>query len=903
MHETKWQHRYVVSPVTAQAKLKRDRSENPLRTRNRPRLVCDLVVNDMALTLVDWQYNQMVASVRGLDDIAKHRRFRLLRPQESVKDSPKSWWLYACRCHGLLKSLGRRRQPNYIRNNIRYLRLYLRLVNNPNETLSADEKMHKDDMERQRDYAELKLLREIGMGLVPAATQAVVPASSVKGRGMLLQWFPQWWGWYKPGDAEESAFNNPTIDEKHGDLLSMADIEKTPRIDPQSTAEEEAHRLEDDILNAFSVSVDNNSVLKRDAVFGKFDFTLRKGTMDICSGDASSQEVKPMLQLQFENLLLSVETRPRSGSHFVGLSLGTVCLKDRITLNTEFPDLVRPQQKEDVAAASTRQKAQKRLSTSVFSVISPSSPPVTVAPPTEPLFVLQYERKPLLYNTDYRLFVKTQSLDIVYNTGAVRWLVDFASKPHQVLSTRRRIEAMKDRTKRELMKNWENILEGDLSERRTWTFEIDISAPQIIFVENFSNKNGLVMLIDFGRLQLSNGPNGNVPGLGIGAGTKADSVTNTSTNKFGEDTGNGAGDGFSVEDDDDDDDAFMTPCSTPPGSNTDSPTLCTAVGDVPEIINKVDSMPLNEMSLHNKIYDKYNIDLTDLQVLVCKGKDGLLAASAKSSSPLHILDRFNISLQMERRVVLTTDPQYPSLKLSGTLPKLVVHVNEMKIAAINTMWTIFNAVDSSLNRSPTNETLVHQVPAEDPTEPVVANEAEDDCDLDPQRENSKLVLVQFAIDQMVLEVQSRGRGIAELQVTGVKAGFSKRPTESSVSLSVHGLLLADAIQSFGPDFELLIASHRHVGIDSVSGSLKQSEPCSPTSPGSPDPMQENMRRPTSPLTISKALNSLQKGTLWIEIIWNLFNFSLDRIFVLTFCFISFTPFLHVLCLLCNVNCV
>lgn len=46
-------------------------------------------------------------------------------------------------------------------------------------------------------------------------------------------------------------------------------------------------------------------------------------------------------------------------------------------------------------------------------------------------------------------------------------------------------------------------------------------------------------------------------------------------------------------------------------------------------------------------------------------------------------------------------------------------------------------------------------------------------------------------------------------------------------------------------------------MDSVSGSLKQSEPCSPQSPGSPDPNQD--RRPTSPQTISKAINSLQRG--------------------------------------------
>lgn len=43
-------------------------------------------------------------------------------------------------------------------------------------------------------------------------------------------------------------------------------------------------------------------------------------------------------------------------------------------------------------------------------------------------------------------------------------------------------------------------------------------------------------------------------------------------------------------------------------------------------------------------------------------------------------------------------------------------------------------------------------------------------------------------------------------------GFTKRPFDTSISLSVHGLLLVDALQTFGPDFELLIASHKHVGL-------------------------------------------------------------------------------------------
>lgn len=46
-------HEYIVSPVSAQAKFKRDRSEMPLRTRSRPRLTCDLVLNEVQLKLND----------------------------------------------------------------------------------------------------------------------------------------------------------------------------------------------------------------------------------------------------------------------------------------------------------------------------------------------------------------------------------------------------------------------------------------------------------------------------------------------------------------------------------------------------------------------------------------------------------------------------------------------------------------------------------------------------------------------------------------------------------------------------------------------------------------------------------------------------------------------------------
>lgn len=633
-----------------------------------------------------------------------------------------------------------------------------------------------------------------------------LPAS--QGRGMLLQWFPQWWGWYKTPANE---------------LMNAQDTNSTT-VDTSLPTPKDQNQLEDEILNALSSGTVDNSLLKRDTVFGKFNFTLKKGCLDILSNISGNDKL--MLQLQFQNLVLDIESRPRSGSHFVGLCLGSVLLKDFITENSEFPDLIKPQIKDDEPVSLVR-----RTRNNAFSIgnLSGGGSTNTGISNSEPIFQLNYERKPLSHNTDYRLLIKTQSLDIVYNIEPIKWMVDFVMKPHQLINTKKKIEAMKNKTKMELIKNWENILEGDLTERRTWTLEIDISAPQIIFVENFTLKNGTVVVIDFGRLQITNFTN-----TAINGATTTNNTSVDVANKHDDDL-----DSSLHRDQSEDDEAFMTPCSTPPGSHaSDSPTLCSAISDVLDSTNsngngtgsgshhEVEFNALNERSLHEKLYDRFKMDLTDMQVLVCKSNERWLFASNKGSSTLHVLDRFSISLQVERRAVYTTDPQYPNLTVSGTLPKLNAHVNEQKIAAITTMLDI---IYSTNIQTPHEETInlgknfASDVISEDNIDgiPNTPDRNEDATTATatpanaPQMLNeceaSKLFILQFSIDQMSLEVQSRGRCIAELQVSGVKAAFSKRPEDINITLSVHGLLLVDAIQSFGPDFELLIASHRHVG--------------------------------------------------------------------------------------------
>lgn len=142
---------------------------------------------------------------------------------------------------------------------------------------------------------------------------------------------------------------------------------------------------------------------------------------------------------------------------------------------------------------------------------------------------------------------------------AILWLIDFICKPHRY-SSNQKLQAMKRKTRRQLIKNWEQILEGDFDYRSSWDLQLNISAPQILLVEKFTDSNAAVIVVDFGRLRLTNGIETGEVVLKPG----------------------------SLESDDEE--RFETPCSTPPGSQEN--------GSVQ------DFQALSEAALHKKLYDR-----------------------------------------------------------------------------------------------------------------------------------------------------------------------------------------------------------------------------------------------------------------------------------------------------------
>lgn len=158
--------------------------------------------------------------------------------------------------------------------------------------------------------------------------------------------------------------------------------------------------------------------------------------------------------------------------------------------------------------------------------------------------------------------------------------------------------------------------------------------------------------------------------------------------------------------------------------------------------------------------------------------------------------------------------------MHGQLPKLVLHVSEQKVSALASCLRLLGTGAGATSQQdsahcPVPISTSNRVPLRRPNEASV------------------LLLGRFVVEQMSVELQSRGRCLAELQVSGVEVTCTRHPRVQSLQLRVQGLLLVDALQTHGPDFDLLLASHKHITMDSRSGSIRDSEPASPVSPASP----------------------------------------------------------------------
>lgn len=848
-------HEFILNPVSAQAKLKRDCSERPLNSRKRPRVVCDLELESIPLEITDEQYQCLITGGRSLHQLHKNRLYWKWRPREPVHDHARIWWRYAIACH-----MERIRERNHTSQwstvlekaaeNVLYVEAFKSYLVNP-VSLSAELKAVKDEQDEKRSFEELKALRDLAVFQLKQLTGGLDERRGSKddhffvdddspeepiaqAPSLLQQYFPSW---YSSSEAD------PEITEK---------VDESIRSPTAMSLDTSISPLEEEFIEGLADDI--HIVPYKDLIFAQINFVLKRGSFKLYSKrkiyeplPRQDDKGNLLFELEFNNVKLNCETRPRTRSYKFVLSLGAMYLRDMITKESVFPLLISPLNEEGAPLNSRASSSYHRNFAGISKSIQNFLPMASSKPTEEtPLFLFHYETRPFgTKKVDGKLHISSQPLNIVYNPAVLHCLSEFFKIPDELnrsaqLSAKlrsvayHRIEEAKQKTKEEFLKSLHSILDGHNSVRRNWDILCELSAPQIIIPEHFVNKDALLMVIDLGKFHFSN--------------TKeTQSEMNT---KNAEDPTK-----VNEDDDDADDEEFCTPASSP-----GSPLPSTKTSTNPDFA-KLDPN-LMESTVIDKMYDRFTMSMEGMQVIIGRVKDNWRNAHLKGSSSLHVLDKFSISLLIEIRVVPTNDPQWPSIVISGTLPKLNVHVNEEKIQSLERMTRLLILGDaereeaSKVSAACQTDDLLN-TPMSSPIEDEEIGNLFSDWNSKTSDVNSaaKLLLIQFCVSDMAVELQSQGRSIVELQVTGVKACLVKRPFDINMTLSVMSLLLVDALQTFGPNFELLVASHRHVMVDSLSGSLRGSEPVSPMSPVSPDPQYRSLE--DSALDINRKLSSLQ----------------------------------------------
>ncbi len=686
-------HSFLLNPVSATARVTRNCTEKPLNSQKTPRVKCDLSLEGITLELSDRQFQSVVAGGRTLLQVHKNQKYWKWRPELPVHGNAKQWWQYAITCH--MEVIHDRndaiRSATIIRKaseNVRYVESFKAYLLNP-VALDEDLRKHKDEMDATRSYEELKALRDIAVFHLSGDqgheeddffvstpdeqedSSGSAPVAEAQSASLLQRYFPLWYG-----ASQESLKDIGT---------------KASQSNPDLSA------FEEELLEVLA-SDETSVVTYKDVVFANLTFSMDRGSLRLHSEaqkrlyPSSCQGSGPLFQFDFEAVKAEAESRPRTSSYKLSLTLGSLQLKDMLTPGSMFPLLLSPQSLHGAPLnAATRKAASSGVA--VFPVQKEKEHE------QEPLFYFLYELNPFpvhrrspqqFKRTDLRLHVRSRPLNVVYNPSVFRCVAEFfrfpeeegdprgfSAQSHKIFSAALdRIEEAKQKTKEELVKNLHSLMEGQAFERKTWDLVIELSTPKILIPEHFVDTEALITVIDLGMFKLTN--------------AKEDEEIHSTACRPQ----------HIHEDEDDDGEEFCTPASSPgspDGENETTPANAIAlskslplVRDGPGASMKASSInaqpsPLTEVAIVERMYDRFRMSLSGVQVIVGKVKDNWQQAHLRGQSSLHVLDRFSIGLECQRRVVEGIGPEWPSLVVQGSMPSLVVHVNEEKMQAMESL--------------------------------------------------------------------------------------------------------------------------------------------------------------------------------------------------------------------------
>ncbi|KYO48963.1 vacuolar protein sorting-associated protein 13D isoform C [Alligator mississippiensis] len=595
-------HNYIMEPVCTSALLKRNCSKEPLRSRQTPRLECDIQFETIPLKLSQMQYQQIMGFLKELDRKERQLKFRKWRPKVPVTGNCREWWIFALNAN--LSEIREQRQRSTWEFALRraqdaasYTDMYYSKLRG--DLLSPAEQAEMHRIEEEQTYEELKVLHEIvfdkfhelaesvkePLSDSPGVTLTIQHSSSSGMLQYLQSWFPGWGGWY--GETQQTYEGEPF-----------------ERLLPESQEQWNPEDMlgADEFFDPAADASSMNTFTKRDHIFAKLNLQLQGGTVTLLHREKRTlhSNESAFMQLEFSGVKILAESLPRRNSSLLKIQLGGLFLRDLATEGTIFPLLVFPNPQKEVGCFS---------SVGLQTLSSEMTNQNTAADPDAPVFEMLYERNPAHSNFERRLEVSTRPLNIIYNPQAIKKVADFFYKGRVHTSgfgyqselearvaeaARRQYNKLKMQTKAEIRQTIDRLLVGEFIENsKCWSVCLDISAPQVIFPDDFKFVDPVLVVVDLGRILLTNSQDDSKKG----------------------------GDDFSSEANELSDDEYKTPLATPPSTPPRKESSNSGIKASEYTGVEISEEQFQAHLMSKKMYERYTLSFMDLQIMVGQVKD------------------------------------------------------------------------------------------------------------------------------------------------------------------------------------------------------------------------------------------------------------------------------------------
>lgn len=136
-------HDYLLFPVSAEARITKNNSSNPLTSSSKPRFNVHLTLEKVPLQLSDSQYKYSFKVYKLFRKLNRNCRLRHYRPYSHAREHPVDWWIYAAQAVLSLRGFKRRNKLKTwddvlerARDNVGYVHAYQQHLQG--ELLSSD---------------------------------------------------------------------------------------------------------------------------------------------------------------------------------------------------------------------------------------------------------------------------------------------------------------------------------------------------------------------------------------------------------------------------------------------------------------------------------------------------------------------------------------------------------------------------------------------------------------------------------------------------------------------------------------------------------------------------------------------------------------------------------------------